>query len=85
MQDIKNAGAAFLDQKVVVDNNYVSSRNPDDTPVFIQAALKNPGQYLLPDPGIKPENPGCFWHGEAGSIRDAQCARKRRVVCISNV
>ncbi len=39
IQDIKNAGAEFLDQEVVVDGNLVSSRNPGDLPKFIEAAL----------------------------------------------
>lgn len=39
-QDIKNAGADFVDQKVVVDGNLVSSRNPGDIPAFIEEALK---------------------------------------------
>jgi protease I len=38
-QDIKNAGAEFVDAEVVVDGNLVSSRNPDDLPAFIQASL----------------------------------------------
>jgi protease I len=38
-QDIKNAGAHFLDQEVVVDRNLVSSRNPGDIPMFIEACL----------------------------------------------
>lgn len=39
-QDIKNAGAAFLDQEVVEDENFVSSRSPADIPAFIKASLK---------------------------------------------
>jgi protease I len=40
IQDIKNAGANFVDQEVVVDNNLVSSRNPGDLPAFIKECLK---------------------------------------------
>jgi len=40
MQDIKNAGAKFVDQEVVVDGNLVSSRDPRDLPAFIRASLK---------------------------------------------
>lgn len=40
IQDIKNAGAEFLDQELVVDNNLVSSRDPNDLPAFIEASLK---------------------------------------------
>ncbi len=40
IQDIKNAGANFLDKEVVVDGNMVTSRNPGDLPAFIDACLK---------------------------------------------
>jgi len=40
IQDIKNAGAEFVDQEVVVDGNLVSSRNPGDLPAFIEESLK---------------------------------------------
>lgn len=39
-QDIINAGAEYVDEKVVIDDNIVSSRHPGDLPAFIQAALK---------------------------------------------
>ena len=32
--DLRNAGANWVDQEVVVDNNLVSSRKPDDLPAF---------------------------------------------------
>jgi protease I len=32
--DLKNAGAEWVDQEVVVDGNLVSSRKPDDIPAF---------------------------------------------------
>jgi protease I len=40
IQDIKNAGAEFIDAEVVVDGNLVSSRNPGDIPVFIRESLR---------------------------------------------
>lgn len=40
IQDIKNAGAEFIDQEVVVDGNLISSRHPGDLPAFIEASLK---------------------------------------------
>jgi protease I len=43
IQDIKNAGAEFIDQEVVEDGNLISSRSPDDLPAFIQASLKRLG------------------------------------------
>ncbi|MBE3136917.1 MAG: type 1 glutamine amidotransferase [Thermoplasmata archaeon] len=39
IQDIKNAGAVFLDQEVVEDDNLISSRSPQDLPLFIKASL----------------------------------------------
>jgi deglycase len=32
--DLKNAGADWSDQEVIVDRNLVSSRKPDDIPAF---------------------------------------------------
>ena len=32
--DLKNAGAQWVDQEVVVDDNLVTSRKPDDIPAF---------------------------------------------------
>lgn len=39
IQDIKNAGAEYIDQEVVEDGNFVSSRYPGDIPAFINASL----------------------------------------------
>jgi len=39
IQDIKNAGAEFIDKEVVVDKNLISSRSPDDIPAFIKTSL----------------------------------------------
>lgn len=41
IQDIKNAGAEFLDQEVVEDGNLVSSRHPADLPAFTRTALRH--------------------------------------------
>lgn len=38
--DLKNAGATWVDQEVVVSNNLVTSRKPDDVPAFNDAFLK---------------------------------------------
>lgn len=40
IQDIENAGAIFIDSEVVEDDNLVSSRSPQDLPVFIETILK---------------------------------------------
>jgi protease I len=39
IQDIKNAGARFVDQEVVEDGNLISSRSPHDLPAFIKVSL----------------------------------------------
>jgi len=38
--DYRNAGARWVDQEVVVDGNWISSRKPDDIPAFSRAALE---------------------------------------------
>ena len=38
--DMVNAGADWVDEPVVVDQNFVSSRSPDDLPVFLPALIK---------------------------------------------
>jgi len=35
-----NAGAKFEDKSVVVDNNLITSRKPDDLPDFMKEVLK---------------------------------------------
>lgn len=37
--DLRNAGAEWLDQELVVDGNIVSSRKPDDIPAFNRGML----------------------------------------------
>ena len=38
--DLRNAGARWTDQQVVVDGNWVSSRQPDDIPAFNREMLR---------------------------------------------
>ena len=38
--DLRNAGADWVDEEVVVDANLVTSRKPDDLPVFNDALLE---------------------------------------------
>ena len=40
IQDIKNAGAEYVDAEVVVDGNLITSRRPEDLPAFSKAALE---------------------------------------------
>lgn len=44
--DIRKAGGNWKDEKVVVDGNWVSSRQPDDIPAFNQEMLALFGEYL---------------------------------------
>ena len=37
--DIRNAGAEWVDEEVVVDDNLITSRNPGDIPAFTKALL----------------------------------------------
>ncbi len=37
--DLRNAGAEWVDERVVTDGNLITSRKPDDLPVFISALL----------------------------------------------
>ena len=38
--DLENAGATWVNKPVVVDRNMISSRNPDDLPLFCREIIK---------------------------------------------
>jgi len=38
--DVKNAGGLYVDKPVVEDGNLITSRKPDDVPVFTEAILR---------------------------------------------
>jgi protease I len=38
--DLKNAGAEWVDQPVVIDGNFITSRKPDDIPQFSKAVIE---------------------------------------------
>ncbi len=42
--DIKNAGAHYVDEECVVDGNLITARKPDDLPAFCLAVLKALGK-----------------------------------------
>jgi protease I len=44
--DLKNAGAEWVDEEVVVDNGLVTSRNPDDLPAFNQKVIEEFGEGI---------------------------------------
>ncbi|RXZ84689.1 type 1 glutamine amidotransferase [Paenibacillaceae bacterium] len=41
--EVKEAGGSFVDKEVVVDNNLITSRTPDDEPAFIQEIINKLG------------------------------------------
>jgi protease I len=43
--DIKNAGGEWVDEEVVVDQNLVTSRKPDDLPAFNREMIALFGQH----------------------------------------
>jgi protease I len=47
--DLMNAGATWVDQQVVTDNGFVSSRKPDDIPAFNRKMIEEfaEGKHLL--------------------------------------
>lgn len=44
--DLKNAGADWVDQEVVVDNGLVTSRRPADLPAFNQKVIEEVGEGI---------------------------------------
>lgn len=49
--DLKNAGADWVDQEVVVDGNLVTSRKPDDLPAFNRELIRMLGVRQAPQRG----------------------------------
>ncbi|SFI37832.1 protease I [Paenibacillus sp. UNC496MF] len=41
--ELNDAGARFIDKQVVVDENWITSRTPDDEPYFIEETIKKLG------------------------------------------
>jgi protease I len=39
-KDVENAGAIWVDEKVVVDDGIITSRNPDDLPAFVAKIIE---------------------------------------------
>ena len=50
--DVRNAGATWVDQEVVVDNGLVTSRKPDDIPAFNEKMIEEfaEGRHTPPAP-----------------------------------
>ncbi|MBM7563072.1 type 1 glutamine amidotransferase domain-containing protein [Paenibacillus sacheonensis] len=41
--ELNDAGGRYIDNQVVVDDNWITSRTPDDEPAFIEAIIKKLG------------------------------------------
>lgn len=46
--DLKNAGAKWVDEEVVVEGNLITSRSPDDLPAFCSKICEELGQRITP-------------------------------------
>lgn len=46
--DVVNAGAHYQDSEVVVDNNLITSRKPDDLPAFCRACIEVLANVAVP-------------------------------------
>ena len=44
--DLRNAGATWVDDEVVVDGNLITSRNPDDLPAFCRQLVTSVGSTV---------------------------------------
>jgi protease I len=49
--DVKNAGGRYVDKPVVEDGNLITSRKPDDVPMFADAIIRALTRTLPSDPG----------------------------------
>ena len=47
--DLKNAGAAVVDEEVAQDGNLITSRNPDDIPAFSKALIGALDKVSVPE------------------------------------
>lgn len=51
-EELENAGAQWVDREVAEDNNFVTSRMPDDLDAFNQAILNRLAQAYSTEPGF---------------------------------
>ncbi|HTL87942.1 MAG TPA: DJ-1/PfpI/YhbO family deglycase/protease [Leptolyngbya sp.] len=65
-KDMQNAGAEFVDQPLVIDDNLITSRRPGDLPIFVTAILQQLN-LEIPDttlPSVSDYNAGWWKLGE---------------------
>lgn len=63
--DLKNAGATWVDEKVVVDNGLVTSRQPDDLPAFNAKMIEEIAE------GVHPRGEGMQMKTAEGMLEEA--------------
>lgn len=63
--DLKNAGATWVDEEVVVDNGLVTSRQPDDLPAFNAKMIEEIAE------GIHPRGEGMRMKSAEGMLEEA--------------
>lgn len=56
--DIRHAGGNWVDQEVVVDGNFVTSRKPDDIPAFNEKLVEVFAWRMNASPGAQAEQAG---------------------------
>jgi len=54
-KDLKNAGAKWVDEEVVVDHGFVTSRKPADLPRFIEKMIEEFAEGIHEPPPVRPE------------------------------
>jgi protease I len=60
--DLRQAGANVVDRDVVVDDNWITSRKPDDLHAFTSKFIERLGEL---------EEHGAWWHGHASATTEA--------------
>lgn len=63
--DLKNAGATWVDEEVVVDNGLVTSRQPDDLPAFNAKMIEEIAE------GVHPRGAGMQMKSAEGMLEEA--------------
>ena len=60
--DLRQAGANVVDREVVVDDNWITSRKPDDLYAFTSKFVERLGEL---------EEHGAWWHGHASATTES--------------
>ena len=83
--DVKNAGGLYVDKPVVEDGNLITSRKPDDVPVFSDAIIRALSRARRCRPRRRSRRRGRSVRSDRGAARPAlpraargAAARRRR-------